>query len=453
MKLKELVQKVQQTVDEYKSIGNNMMPSNMPQMHFTLEQQENLYAPFAAEIDIGEIINLNRTFWDAGITLDVYHEVLRAIAIGLYMQCKSKDERHELLNRLDAQGSEIKAVNDRWNRVPKGKYIDSRLGTFDKVEFIQKFGVMYNSTDEANADANDKSGICPLLMGILNSGWNDIMATVENGKVVVKKHNHGLYASATSYHIEVMVDFKSYCRIKHAAIENKAFRLAAIYDKMRRKPLRDVPHGGETIENPELFVEALESFMLDENWFPQTVHDFRTRNTTFIAIIKGAFMFMKKFNEMHIDLLKALVNRLLDYMDAMAKLECQLIAEQQMQDPETGAFIHPKFDTSYLVYTRALANVIDTLEMRYYKVMRRNRIEELRESSFAYFDYCWHIKNNSLDELLQKWEQRHYWGYEDGAMQRQVAKLAKRYEMDSKSPFFDIGDRIDKNIHAQYDVA
>lgn len=376
MKLKELVQKVQQTVEEYKSMGNNMMPSNMPQMHFTLEQQEKLYAPFAAEIDIGEIINLNRTFWDAGITLDVYHEVIRAVAIGMYMQCKSKDERDGLLNRMEAQGDEIKAVNDRWNRVPKGKYIDNRLGTFDKVEFIQKFGAMYNSTDEANADANDPNGICPLLMSVINSGWNDIMASEKDGKVVVS--NHGKHAVGEGKHdagmfligIKVAMErigFNNRFKSRKETIHSTGIALELM---MAASPQIWHQDKADVHCSVREFVDAVDGLLSQSDIYSQQIFDFETVNMQFMKIMRNAQEIIENLDETQMNLARDLYCNTLSNLDEMANIECRIIKEQTMRDPSTGKFLKPHIDHKYMVYTIALNTMLWFLVKQFDVVMR-----------------------------------------------------------------------------------
>ena len=348
MKLKELVQKVQQAVDENKEKWLPSVSQSMP-FYFSKEQQETLYASFASYIEPDEILNINKTMWDSGMTYRLHREVVDAIAIGLYVQCRTKDERDAMAAQFDAKTNEIRDVNLRLNRIPKGKHegIDARLGIYDKIEFIQKFGAMYNNTDEANADANDPNGICPLIMGVLNSGWHNIMAAVENGKVMVKKMSGDDEVTPSMVLISIKNAFSVFIDRKDAQAVRDTIKSVYVFDKVQWRSLS--VHGGYPIRG-ELFcskeerhelINAMMSIMMDEGLYPQGVYDFRTYNTMFIKFVMAVVAFMDRFDETQTHLCRQVVDSILDVMEKTSKLECRIIKEQQIKDPVTGKFIKP----------------------------------------------------------------------------------------------------------------
>ena len=395
MKLNELVKKVQQTVDENK---DKWLPSVNPSApyYFSKEQRDTLYAPFAKDIDADEILNINKTMWDSGMPYRLHNEVADAVAIGLYMQCRTKDERDAMAAKFDTKTDEIRDVNLRLNRIPKGKHegIDTRLGTYDKIEFIQKFGTMYNSTGEANADANDKSGICPLLMAVLNSGWHNIMAVVENGNVVVKERATDGGVTATTMILAIKVAFDTISKrglIKSSlqASKHKMLFLGLAFHRMERHS--DNFYADVKCDEESLYY-FMENLLSNETIYSQDVFDFKTLNAAYLDILRNARDIGLAFNETNVPMVRTLVINTLHNMDELANIECRIIKEQQMRDPETNEFVKPRFSPHYLLYTIALGTMLRKILFKSYEVLR------LDDFGGAYYD-------EGTDHFLMSWSE------------------------------------------------
>ena len=378
MKLNELVQKVQQTVDDNKEKWGFLLPKNMPQIYFTHELRRELYAPFAGDLDIKEIQNITKTYWTSGIPMRLMHEMENAIALGLVMQCHTNGEYDKALDMLEDMLNGFAENNRRLNKIKIGKAKDRdyRLGTYDKVEFIQRFGSMYDDEEEANKDANDKSGICPLLMSVFNTGWHDIMAVENDGKVVVSnhgkdavgngKHDAGMFLIGIKVAME-RIGFNNRFKSRKEAIRASSIAMDLM---MAASPQIWQQYKADVHCSVGAFVDAVDGLLSQSDIYSQDIFDFATVNTQFMKVMRNAQEIIENLDETQMNLARDLYCNTLSNLDEMANIECRIIKEQTMRDPSTGKFLKPHIDPKYMVYTVALNTMLWFLGMRFDAAMR-----------------------------------------------------------------------------------
>lgn len=411
MRLKELAHCVHETLDANKDKWG--MIAVETQYLITYELAEKLFA-WAGEIDESEVENLNNSFWDAGIQPRDFDEIARAIAIILEARCVTQDEReqkHGWLENLCNNVSEniVKRINRRQPTSEKKHEKEWRFGEFSKFDFIKTYGYMYDSEDEANQDANNPDATCPLLMGLLNSGWLNISAIEDKstGKITVSVRDENFMFSPFTMLTQVKISFETLL-VRHKYTERKqgiqnAFLLyslthwrSGMFPPTGTGAGADLPSGC----GPHEILDFLESFMMEEKFYPQEIYDFKSLNRQFLVVCKQIVNMMDSMDETMEDIIKQLYIDSLDNMDKLADVECQIIKGQQERDPVTKKFIKPPFKIEHLIYTVTIATLLFYLDMKYDRVMR---IDQSFENRFNRAYYDWERESgHDKSEMVQR---------------------------------------------------
>lgn len=454
MTLKELAEIVHKTLDANKSKWG--MIAVETQYLITYELAEKLFA-WIGELDEHEIENLNETFWSAGIEKRDFDEVARAIAIILEVRCvtpEDVEQRTAWFKQLQEKANAVvRRINLRQPPNEKKHEKEWRYGEFTKFDFIQAYGYMYDSEDEANADANDTSSACPVLMGLLNSGWANIKAVEDKdtGKITVSKREENVVFSPALFLAKIAISFETLQKRR----ERKFIHNEYVFEKlMWRQYHSDKPSYGNGFRLNE-FAETIEGMihvMMNESIYSQEVFDFRTYNHNFIMFIKRVYDIINNLDETQDTLVKSVVREIIDKMKDASEIEVRIVHEQKMRDEQTGRFIKPKFNIDYLVYTYTLASVLNVFKTKYDLVNRidNNKIYQRQFSGYPHYRY--HLEDGTLDELIQKWkEDCRYSPFSDkNKYLKDIPKYEKWYKEESASPFYKIYQQYEPLMQAQY---
>lgn len=382
MTLKELAETVHKTLDANKSKWG--MIAVETQYLITYELAEKLFA-WIGEIDEAEIENLNVTFWSAGIEKRDFDEVARAIAIILETRCvtpEDVEQRTAWLKQLRENANIIiRRINLRQPPSEKKHEKEWRYGEFTKFDFIQAYGYMYDSEDEANTDANDTSFTCPVLMGLLNSGWANIKAVEDKdtGKIMVSKREENTVFSPALFLAQIAISFETLQKRHEDKALRKGIQNAHLFMHLSwwRWPAANghKPTGAADLHLGPRWSELydfLRTFLVNWEAYPQEIYDFKILNHDFILICKNIMHVIDTMDETMEDVVKELYLNTLQNMNLLADIEKQIVMEQQMRDPVTKRFIKPTFDIKLLIYTVSLATLLQYVRIKYDVVMRSN---------------------------------------------------------------------------------
>lgn len=406
MKLKELALCVHRTLDANKDKWG--LVACEPQYLLTYDEAEKQFA-WAGEIDEKEVERLNETYWEAGIQTRDFMEVARAIAIILEARCVTKEDRDgklEWLSSLNEKAAKtVRRINRREPPNEKKHEKEWRFGEFSKIEFIQRYGYMYDSEDEANADANDRNATCPVLMGLLNAGWLNFEAKETDGKIIVRARDPKCSFSPSSMLAAIKIAFETMVERHHykeakQGIQN-AFLLYSLSHWRHGVTMPSVC--GANLPNgcgPHELLDFIETFMMDEESFPQEVFDFKTLNRKFVLICKQIVSTINSMDETMEDIVKQLYLNTFDNMNTLADVECRILREQQERDPVTKKFIKPSFKIENLVYTITLATLLFYLDMKFDRTMRIDQCFGNRLNR-PYYDWEKQSGHN-IEEMIQR---------------------------------------------------
>lgn len=374
MKLKELALCVHRTLDANKDKWG--LVACEPQYLLTYDEAEKQFA-WAGEIDEAEVERLNETFWEAGIQTRDFMEVARAIAIILEARCVTKEDRDgklEWLSSLNEKTAKtVRRINRREPPNEKKHEREWRFGEFSKIEFIQRYGYMYDSEDEANADANDRNATCPVLMGLLNAGWLNFEAKETDGKIIVRARDPKCSFSPSSMLAAIKIAFETMVERHHYKAVKATIHASSILHSLK-KEINLAWLNGRTYANsdmkPSELYPALELILNDGDRYPQSVYDFKTLHSDFLKMVRNATNIIANLDETQHDIARQLFVNLLDGMKQLSDVECLLAKRQQERDPKTNRFIYPKYDVSNNIYTMTIGTVIHFLERQYDTVNR-----------------------------------------------------------------------------------
>ena len=261
---------------------------------------------------------------------------------------------------------------------------------------------MYDSEDEANADANNPDATCPLLMGLLNSGWLNISAIEDKstGKITVSVRDENFMFSPFTMLTQVKIAFETLLAKREYQARRNAVIAESIWFSLRRRlnlrELNGMTHASVDCKPNELYA-ALEHILTDGSRYPQNVFDFKTANTDFLKFVKNAVCIIANLDETQHDVARQLFVNLLDGMKEMSEFESRLVKEQQERDPVTNRFIHPKYDISNNIYTLTIGTVIDMLEWQYNIV---NRMDLAATEAWRNMP-----ENKRMWNLISSWEE------------------------------------------------
>lgn len=374
MKLKELVQQVDNILESFKA---KQVQQIAPSQYFFTEDDARYAYTKLGGLDDEEIQNITQTYWDVGITSRNYMEVERAVGYCLLANCKTLEEQQQKLEWLKNinENTCIPICRRIHRRKPPVKANDHewRFGTFNKFDFITAYGYMYDSDDEASKDANDTSSICPLLVGLLQSGWLDFVVAEDKnaGKVTVSQHIGDIGCGCSSFLGGIISSVET-------IIENTLMKIKIAVSKFDMAVIKYNPtFGGKPdyfLTNDESkyeeYVLGLSCFLTDETKFPQDVYDFHSVNQDFLEVVNNAFQIILTLNETQHDLARDLYVNVLDNMRKLADFECEIVRQQHKLDPITNRFIKPEFNPNNLIYCAVLADILNVLEAKYGRVMR-----------------------------------------------------------------------------------
>lgn len=328
------------------------------------------------DIDEDDIRHINTTFWTSGITSINEMTAETMVANCLFAKCRTDEERKATLKWLtDLEKNTclpiIRKLN-RWQSTKKRVERDSLYGEFTKFDLIQRYAFLYDSNAEADADANDKSATCPLIMSYLNSGWQNFMAVEDKrtGKITVSRR----------YEDEFLDDCDMFLGAVQSQFET-LYEQEKQLDELRmeegRWMVRDYAKSwpnahyiGKYEKKQGEYLAIFGSALMDEDLFPQDVADFSSVNEDFLKVIANALEITNGLDETQHELARELYANTLDNMATMADFECRIVREQNMRDPSTKKFIKPRFDCENLCYCGALADVLSWLQGTYDEVMR-----------------------------------------------------------------------------------
>ena len=491
MKLQDVVELVRNVLKEKGSTFHTNSYGG-DTVFYTLTQQEKQdNFTKSPPIEWSEIENINQTIWaldySSGESLVIYS----AIGVNLASQCRGLTAREEMTEKIQ---NLRKYVSEQWTRrylkrlklFGKDKIDESTLyGTFNKFEFIQKFGFMYDSEEEANTDANDTTATCPLIMSQLNSGWINFRATEKDGRIIVEKRTDNPLVDPVSmlYHVEE--EFKTW-KVWNVMVDRFRSILAVEYFSDFMRPVYNIIPSpwGENIKSRDSFIYMLVVNMLDNpSAYPQEVYDFQKVNSELIAFVDQVLGFADSLDETMTEQTIAVVQECMEYMRKMSEMECQIISEQHLRDEKTGRFIKPKIKLGYLVYTRIISSVISQLEFKFDKAMRIKSIyricpkpryawakealykakqngtldklvNEMKEDYEKRKKNNWFLASKSIrigsEEIKYDSEETHpYFMYE------QWIEEYERYVQDEKrmNPFYDINSKRREYFEAQYHLS
>jgi hypothetical protein len=350
----------------------------------TYEEAEKLFA-WIGELDEHEIENLNETFWSAGIEKRDFDEVARAIAIILETRCvtpEDVEQKTAWLKEIQEKANIIiRRINLRQPPSEKKHEKEWRYGEFTKFDFIQAYGYMYDSEDEANTDANDTSATCPLLMRLLNSGWANIKAVEDKatGKITVSKREENVVFSPALFLANIAISFETLQKRHEIARMRKGIQHEHLFHSLSwwRWPCANghKPTGASEFCCDSSRIEIydfLRTFLVNWEAYPQEIYDFKTLNHDFILTCKNIMHVIDTMDETMEDEVKKFYLDTLKKMNELADVEKQIVMEQQMRDPVTKKFIKPTFDIKLLIYTVSLATLLLDLKLKYNVVMRIN---------------------------------------------------------------------------------
>lgn len=373
MKLKDVVELVEKVLSEnkFQSIQQNGNPYYM----LSYEEKQRWFGN-APPIEWDEIENLNRTFWKADIKPGIELTVAAAIAVNLANQCMVEDDRKAMLDKIQLLRENVsKQWLRRLNKRKKSNGEDDVYGSYNKFELIQKFGFMYDNEDEANADANDPNETCPIIMSQLNSGWVNFKAEEKDGEVVVEKRRHDSHVTPSVLLLMVHTAFQNCSvRILYDDARTEAKRAQKIFDIDISMMLANDGLGNHYADvkcSPIELYNYVEPILTDEKRYPQDVFDFKTVNEQFLPILQNACLIIECLDETQTWLARRLYQDTIQNMDAMSRIEVQIIEEQHLRDPVTNKFVKPKFDTRRLYYTTILATMLHLLDEQFKTTMRR----------------------------------------------------------------------------------
>lgn len=373
MKLKDVVGLVEKTLSENKF--QSVMQSGNPYYLLSYEEKQKWFGN-APPIEWDEIENLNNTFWDCDIKPGMEMAVSAAIAVNLANQCMTEDERKGMLNRIQALREN---VSENWlrrlNKRKKFNGEDGICGVFNKFELIQKFGYMYDSEDEGNADANDTTATCPIIIGQLNSGWVNYRAGEKDGKIMVEHRRNGYRLTPAVLLLMIYTAFQNCSvRILYDDSRKDAKRAQKILDISIKLMIANDGFGNHYADvkcSPMEFYDYVEAVLTDEERYSQSVFDFKTVNAQFLPMLENACLIIECLDETQTWLARRLYKDTLENMKVMSELEIRIIEEQQLRDPDTGMFVKPKFNTRHLYYTIVLSTILHLLKEQFMNIMRR----------------------------------------------------------------------------------
>ena len=457
IKFKDVVELVEKVLGEnkFQSVMQNGNPYNM----LSYEQKQRFFGS-APPIEWDEIENLNRTFWDCNIKLGMEMTVAAAIAVNLANQCMPEDNRKAMLNQIKQLRDN---VSQQWlrrlNKRKKGNGEDDVCGIYNKFELIQKFGYMYDSEDEGNADANDPNAMCPLIMSQLNSGWTNLKAEEKEGKVVVGKRRLGSEQRSFSMLaiLEAEFDILSEWMKQKSRLEH--IKSSLQFHDFMRPVLDTIPSPWVHIHDRNQFIYMLIDNMLDNTKdYPQDVYDFQSVNKELILFSRKFFDFMDLLDETMTEKVREKVNESMTYMKRLSEMECQIIREQHMKGERTGQFIKPKFNVDFLVFTRILASLLCELSFKYKKVMRLQNYHCFNEK-YYYNSYPKYKKALELGcpstsmSVWNKWcksEPKLYPYIMNNEEWSEIDKYAALYKEETSNPFYWFENKGTEYFEAQY---
>ena len=380
MTLKELAETVNKNIaDETWGVdlidGENGIPMMMPE---EIEDACSILDP----LDENDIRNINKTFWEADITPANEMLLESMVAHCLFLKCKTEADMKSTLGWLTELDLNVctpivKKLNCRSSSSKGKKNIkDWRYGEFTKFDLISKYGFLYDDEDQANTDANDKTTTCPLIMGIINSGWHNIQAVedTKTGKIVISKRSNvegiddcDMFLTAVRSQFETIyntaIEFAAY------KLDNGLQILRKAHKRTEGESCSDSMNGYHN--NSKKYLDDLATALFNEEYFPQDVYDFRSVNTQFLEVVANAFDIIDNLKSSQHDLARKLYANTLDNMKQMADFECLITREQYLRDPATKDFIKPRFDCELLGYCGILQELLCYLECMYEDVIMR----------------------------------------------------------------------------------
>lgn len=375
MKLKELVEFIDSQIkSEEWEVDEISDDAAIPMT--SIEDMMEAVKPLG-DLDEDDVRHINTTFWTSGITSTNEMTAETMVANCLFAKCRTDEERKATLKWLtDLEKNTclpiIKKLN-RWQSAKKRVERDSLYGEFSKIEFILRYAFLYDSNAEADADANDKSATCPIIMKLLNSGWQNFMAIEDKrtGKITVSRR----------YEDEFLDD----CDMFLGAVQSQ---FETLYEQEKEMAVYRIDRGLSIIRNAhehrhnamslceyqnksDKYIENLAAALFDEETFPQTVYDFRSVHEDFLKVVANALDIIDNLESSQHALARELYTNLLDNMQQMASFECFITKQQYLKDPKTGNFVKPRFDCTYLGYCGILADVLSSLKGFYDDVIMR----------------------------------------------------------------------------------
>lgn len=459
MKLKDIVALVEKTLNEHQAELANRTRIEWSNIMNNREAMKWLI--FRDGFDLSEIEHLNETFWTSGINPNLIGEIARGVALCIDSECLTDSDRRQKLEWLQNFHDNVcLPIVKRINRRPYNKNkksMDWRHGVFTKFDFIARYGYLYDSEEEANDDANAKDATCPLLMGILNSGWENIKAKedVSTGKITVSEKDMNVSFGPSMFLPMIIHNMETIIKQHEYEAEHNSW----LFKKLKWRtfnPSRKPSHGDAftLAEMPDM-VNAMISVMLDEEKYPQSAYDFRTCNREFLKFVKHVQGVIEHLDETQVELVKQTVSEIIEKMTEYSQIEVTIVNEQQMRD-ETGRFLKPKFDLDYLVYTYALATMLCVFDSQY-RIVNRIDYQKIykRYHNHDYLSYVVAKYHNTLDSLIKEWQRnddfiKTYHPICEEEKLKQIPKYEQWYLEESVSPFFFIDKQYEPLLQTQY---
>ena len=415
MKLKELAYIVHRTLDEHQDLWGEQVVET--QYLFTQKDAEKYFA-FCGELDETEIERLGEIFWSMDIDTRDFAEIARAAALCIEARCANNDDRKEKKEWLDGIKQRVldDIVNKLNRRKPNKKAKDTnwKIGEFNKFEFIQNYGHCYDSEEEANTDANDKTSTCPLLMSIINSGWLNLAATEDKtaGKIAVSRRRADYPFNALDMLSRIQVAFDTILEQKHYNEIRKQVHNDWLIVKLKTDGYSMFDNKRQASIHLDCdmheLIECLEDYLFDETRYAQSIYDFKTINRQFMSVVKNFVAIMDNLDETQDDIAKQLVSNTIENMESLSNIECHIVKEQHERDASTGKFKKEKFDTMQLIYTDLLDALLFKFVMHYDNVMRIQR-NILNGLGVRYCHYCRIIKTHKPEDVMAALQEDDPW--------------------------------------------
>lgn len=378
MKLKDVVELVKQVLSENKF--QSATQKGDPYYLLSYEEKQRWFGK-TPPIEWEEIENLNRTFWEADIKPGIELTVAAAIAVNLANQCMAEYDRRGMLNKIEQLRENVsrqwlRRFSKKMKASSKTNNVEDNIyGSYNKFEFIQKLGFMYDSEAEGNADANDPNATCPLITSQLNSGWVNYKTEEKDGEIVVEPRRNDSQITPSVLLLMICTAFRNCStKILYDDTREEAKRTRKILDIGINMMLTNDGLGNHYADvkcSPFEFYDYVEAFLTDEKRYPQDVFDFKAVNEQFLPVLQNSCLIIECLDETQTWLARRLFKDTMQNMDAMSQVEVRIIEEQQMRDKTTGKFVKPTFDTRSLIYTTILATMLHLLGERFKTVMRR----------------------------------------------------------------------------------